>query len=85
MLRLALGVGADLRSTNRVGGTALIPACHEGHVETVRELLKTTIDIDSRQQRRLDAAAACETARRSRDRCDPGARGRALGHASPPG
>ena len=46
MLRLALGVGADLRSTNRFGGTALIPACHDGHVETVRELLKTKIDID---------------------------------------
>ena len=46
MLRLALGVDADLRSTNRFGGTALIPACHEGHVETVRELLKTKIDID---------------------------------------
>lgn len=46
MLRLALGVGADLRSTNRFGGTALIPACHDGPVETVRELLKTKIDID---------------------------------------
>jgi len=34
MLRLALGA------------TALIPACHDGHVETVRELLKTKIDID---------------------------------------
>ena len=38
--------GGDLKSTNRYGGTALIPACHYGHVETVRELLKTTIDVD---------------------------------------
>ncbi|HSH89340.1 MAG TPA: ankyrin repeat domain-containing protein, partial [Ramlibacter sp.] len=38
--------GADLKSTNRYGGTALIPACHHGHVETVRLLLTTAIDID---------------------------------------
>jgi ankyrin repeat protein len=31
---------------NRYGGNALIPACHHGHVETVRELLKTKIDVD---------------------------------------
>ena len=41
-----LAAGADLRSTNRYGGTALIPACHHGHVETVRELLKTAIDVN---------------------------------------
>ena len=28
------------------GLTALIPAAHHGHVETVRELLKTRIDVD---------------------------------------
>jgi ankyrin repeat protein len=28
--------GADLKSTNRYGGTALIPAAERGHVETVR-------------------------------------------------
>ena len=38
--------GADLKSTNRYGGTALIPACHHGHVEVVRALLKTPIDIN---------------------------------------
>jgi len=37
---------ADLKSVNRFGGTALIPAAHHGHVETVRALLDTTIDID---------------------------------------
>jgi hypothetical protein len=38
--------GADLASVNRYGGTALIPAAHHGHIETVRELLDTEIDID---------------------------------------
>ena len=38
--------GPICKSTNRYGGTALIPACHYGHVETVRELLKTKIDVD---------------------------------------
>jgi uncharacterized protein len=44
--RLPLAAGADLKSTNRYGGTALIPAAHHGHVEAVRELLKTRIDVD---------------------------------------
>jgi len=43
---MMLAPGADLKSTNRCGGTALIPAAHHGHVETVRELLKTRIDVD---------------------------------------
>ena len=38
--------GADLKSTNRFGGTALIPACHYGHVETVRVLLGSAIDVN---------------------------------------
>jgi ankyrin repeat protein len=37
---------ADLKSTNRYGGTALIPAAHHGHPEAVRILLGTTIDKD---------------------------------------
>jgi ankyrin repeat protein len=45
-VRLALSAGADLKSTNRYGGTALIPACHHGHVDTVRLLLTTAIDVD---------------------------------------
>lgn len=36
----------DFRRLNRYGGTALIPACHYGHVETVRLLVTTGIDID---------------------------------------
>jgi uncharacterized protein len=35
-----------LKSLNRYGGTALIPACHHGHVDTVRLLLTTPIDVD---------------------------------------
>ncbi|MBL8324719.1 MAG: ankyrin repeat domain-containing protein [Rubrivivax sp.] len=31
---------ADPKVLNRYGGTALIPACHYGHVETVRALLE---------------------------------------------
>ena len=31
---------------NRYGGTALIPACERGNVEVVRELLKTSIDVN---------------------------------------
>ena len=37
---------ADLKSTNRYGGTALIPAAHHGHTEAVRALLATPIDKD---------------------------------------
>lgn len=37
---------ANLADTNRYGGTALIPAAHHGHPETVRMLLDTDIDID---------------------------------------
>ena len=37
---------ADLKSVNRYGGTALIPAAHHGHPETVRILLATAIDKD---------------------------------------
>lgn len=47
ILRLILATGkANLTDTNRYGGNALIPACHHGHPETVRELLKTDIAID---------------------------------------
>ena len=47
ILRLILATGrADLGDTNRYGGTALIPAAHHGHPETVRILLSTGIDID---------------------------------------
>ena len=47
ILKLILATGrANLADTNRYGGTALIPAAHHGHPETVRILLGTTIDID---------------------------------------
>ncbi|MEO8136060.1 MAG: ankyrin repeat domain-containing protein, partial [Betaproteobacteria bacterium] len=46
ILKLALRSGADVTSTNRFGGTALTPAAHHGHVEAVRELLKTKVSID---------------------------------------
>jgi len=42
----AAPAGANLRSTNRYGGTALIPACHYGHLDTVQLLLGTAIDVD---------------------------------------
>jgi ankyrin repeat protein len=46
ILELALAHGADLRDTNRFGGTGLIPAAHHGHVEVVRRLLRTDIAVD---------------------------------------
>jgi ankyrin repeat protein len=42
---LATGT-ANLKDTNRYGGTALIPASHHGHPDAVRILLGTDIDID---------------------------------------
>ncbi|MEJ0076319.1 MAG: ankyrin repeat domain-containing protein [Alphaproteobacteria bacterium] len=45
ILKMALPT-AELKSTNRYGGTALIPAAHHGHVEAVRILLGTAIDKD---------------------------------------
>jgi len=37
----------DSQRLNRFGGTALIPACHYGHVDTVRLLLRSSrIDVD---------------------------------------
>ena len=43
ILRLTLP-RANFKDTNRYGGTALIPAAHHGHVETVKLLLGTAID-----------------------------------------
>jgi uncharacterized protein len=36
----------DLSIRNRYGGNALIPACERGHVETIKLLLTTSIDVD---------------------------------------
>jgi ankyrin repeat protein len=46
ILRLTLAHGADLKSINRYGGTALIPAAERGHVETVHTLIDAGIDVD---------------------------------------
>lgn len=47
ILKAILASGrADLKDTNRFGGTALIPAADHGFPETVRILLGTKIDID---------------------------------------
>ena len=45
ILRLLLPK-ADFSRVNRYGGSALIPAAHHGHVETVRELLKSAVPVD---------------------------------------
>lgn len=46
ILKLTLAHGADLKSTNRYGGTALIPASERGHVETVRTLIAAGVNVD---------------------------------------
>ena len=46
ILKLTLANGADLKSTNRYGGTALIPAAERGHVETVKALIEAGVDIN---------------------------------------
>lgn len=43
---MTLTAGADLKATNRYGGTGLIPAAHHGLIDNVRELLKTDTNID---------------------------------------
>jgi uncharacterized protein len=46
ILNMTLAHGANLKSTNRYGGTALIPASERGHVETVRTLIEAGVDVD---------------------------------------
>ena len=48
---------ADLKSVNRYGGTALIPAAHHGHPDAVRVLLATADRQGPCQQAGLDRAA----------------------------
>jgi len=43
---MTLDHGADVRSTNRYGGTALIPASERGHVSTVRILLAAGVPVN---------------------------------------
>ena len=46
MLRLMIPRGPDFSIRNRFGGNALIPACERAHVDTVKLLLTTKIDVD---------------------------------------
>ena len=46
MLREVLRARPNLGATNRYGGVALIPASDRGHVDYVRALLETDIDVD---------------------------------------
>lgn len=46
MLRRMIPKGPDFSLRNRYGGNALIPACHYGHVDTVKLLLSTKIDVN---------------------------------------
>ena len=46
ILKLTLSHGADLKSTNRFGGTALIPAAERGHVEAVEMLIAAGVKVD---------------------------------------
>ena len=46
MLRLMIPRGPNLSIRNRFGGNALIPACERAHVESVKLLLTTRIDVN---------------------------------------
>ena len=46
IIRAMIPLGPDLSIRNRYGGNALIPACERGHVETIKLLLTTAIDVD---------------------------------------
>ena len=47
ILKMILATGrANLKDTNRYGGTALIPAADKGHPSTVRILIEAGVDID---------------------------------------
>jgi uncharacterized protein len=46
MLRHMIPKGPDFALRNRFGGNALIPACERAHVETVKLLLTTRIDVN---------------------------------------
>lgn len=43
---MTLSHGANLKSTNRYSGTALIPACERGHVEVVKTLIDAGVDVN---------------------------------------
>jgi ankyrin repeat protein len=43
---MTLGAGANLKDTNRYGGTALVPAAPHGHPEAVKLLLEAGVAPD---------------------------------------
>ncbi|MDL9948369.1 ankyrin repeat domain-containing protein [Gordonia sp. ABSL11-1] len=62
ILVMTLRHGADVRSLNRFGGTALIPASEHGHVSTVRLLIDAGVDVNH-----VDAVAVDRSARAGAD------------------
>jgi uncharacterized protein len=46
MLRAMIPKGPDFTKRNRYGGNALIPACERAHIDTIKLLLTTKIDVD---------------------------------------
>lgn len=46
MIADMIPLGPDLLVRNRFGGNALIPACERAHIETIRLLLTTKIDVN---------------------------------------
>ena len=48
MLEVLLPAGADLTIRNRYGGVSVIPASERGHVEYVRRVVQTGIDVNHR-------------------------------------
>jgi uncharacterized protein len=46
MLEVLLPAGPDLTLRNRFGGVAVIPAAERGHVDYVRRVVQTGIDVD---------------------------------------
>jgi ankyrin repeat protein len=46
IIREMIPLGPNLSIRNRYGGNALIPACERGHVETIKLLLTTAIDVN---------------------------------------
>jgi uncharacterized protein len=46
IIEAMIPLGPDLSIRNRFGGNALIPACERAHVETIKLLLTTKIDVN---------------------------------------
>ena len=46
ILELTIENGADVKSLNRYGGTALIPASEHGHIQTVKILIDAGVPLD---------------------------------------